>query len=197
MFTGIVTDIGRICEVEGGGDPRFMIETAYDTSGIPLGASIAHAGICLTVIDRGPGWYRVQASAETLGLTTAGHWRKGVRLNLERALCLGDELGGHLVTGHVDGIGHVASREPDGDSVRFAIEAPADLAAFIARKGSVTVDGVSLTVNAVAGARFELNIIPHTLTHTTLGELSVGDPVNLEIDLIARYVARLVAKDRE
>jgi riboflavin synthase len=195
MFTGIVTDVGRIRAVEAGGDPRFTIETRYDTGVIPLGASIAHAGICLTVIDKGAGWYKVQASAETLGVTTARLWREGIRLNLEQALRLGDELGGHMVAGHVDGVGHVVAREPENDSVRFAFEAPAALAHYIARKGSITVDGVSLTVNAVDGARFSVNLIPHTLAHTTLGELRVGDPVNLEVDLVARYVARLAGKD--
>jgi riboflavin synthase len=195
MFTGIVTDVGRIRAIEAGGDPRFTIETRYDTAGVALGASIAHAGICLTVIERGPGWFTVQASAETLDLTTAGRWQVGTRLNLERALRLGDELGGHIVSGHVDGIGRVVGREAENDSVRYLFEAPEDLARFIARKGSVTVDGVSLTVNEVEGARFGVNIIPHTQANTTLGDTMVGDAVNLEIDMLARYVARLAGKD--
>jgi riboflavin synthase len=200
MFTGIVTDIGRVRAVEAGSDPRFTIETAYATDRIATGASIAHAGVCLTVIDTGPGWYRVQASAETLGVTTARHWRAGTALNLEQALRLGDELGGHLVSGHVDGVGRLVARRPDGDSLRLDFEAPAGLARYIARKGSIAVDGVSLTVNEVtdnevAGARFGVNIIPHTQTHTTLGALAAGDEVNLEIDMLARYVARLAGKE--
>ncbi|HLY55403.1 MAG TPA: riboflavin synthase [Stellaceae bacterium] len=195
MFTGIVTDIGRIRAVEPGGDPRFVVETGYATGEIALGASIAHAGICLTVIDKGPGWYTVQASAETLGLTTAKSWRPGTLLNLERALRVGEELGGHIMSGHVDGIGTIVATAPENDSTRFTIEAPASIARFIAPKGSIAVDGVSLTVNAVedvpAGARFGVNIIPHTRAHTTFDRLEEGDSVNLEIDMLARYVARL------
>ena len=199
MFTGIVTDIGRVRAIEAGGDPRFVVETGYATDNIALGASIAHAGICLTVIDKGPGWYTVQASAETLGLTTAKSWRAGTRLNLERALRMGDELGGHLMSGHVDGIGRVVAVAAENDSTRFTIQAPALLARFIAPKGSIAVDGVSLTVNTVEdgpdGARFGVNIIPHTRAQTTFDRLEEGDGVNLEIDMLARYVARLSTRD--
>ncbi len=195
MFTGIITDVGRILDVEAGGDPCFVVETHLGTGDIALGASIAHSGICLTVIDKGADWFKVQASAETLNLTTARHWRRGTRLNLERALRLGDELGGHMVSGHVDGIGTIVARGPENDSVRYIFEAPAEIARFIARKGSITVDGVSLTVNEVEGNCFGVNIIPHTQAATRFGETVVGDPVNLEIDMLARYVARLVGKD--
>tara|TARA_R110002111_G_scaffold127623_1_gene192549 strand:+ start:69 stop:665 length:597 start_codon:yes stop_codon:yes gene_type:complete len=191
MFTGIVTDIGRVRSIEQRGDTRLTIETAYDTASIDIGASISHSGACLTVVDKGPGWFAIDASAETLACTTLGDWRQGTRINLERAMRLGDELGGHIVSGHVDGVGQVVARQPEGDSVRFTFEVPADLAPFIAPKGSVCLDGVSLTVNEVAGNSFGVNLIPHTLTHTTLGEAQVGTRVNVEIDMLARYVARL------
>ena len=190
MFTGIVTDIGRVEAVERHGDTRFGIATAWDTSGIALGASIACSGACLTVVAVRPGVFAVEASAETLACTTLGGWREGSAINLERALRVGDELGGHIVSGHVDGLATTVSRQPEGDSVRFAFEAPEALARFVASKGSVTLDGVSLTVNEVDGARFGVNIIPHTLSHTTLGELKPGDAVNMEIDMLARYLAR-------
>ena len=195
MFTGIVTDLGRVRAVLPGGDTGYEIETRYDTGTIALGASIACSGVCLTAVERGPGWFRVQASAETRARSTLGSWRVGTPVNLERSLKLGDELGGHLVAGHVDGVGRLVSEREDGDSVRLVFEAPAGLAPGIASKGSVAVDGVSLTVNEVTGARFGVNIIPHTRAVTSLGSLKVGDAVNLELDLIARYVARLMGKD--
>lgn len=191
MFTGIVTDIGRVSDVSGNGDRRFVIETAFDMNDVAIGASICCSGACLTVIEKDTGWFAVQASDETLSKTTAGAWDDGTRLNLERALKLGDELGGHIVTGHVDGVGKVAAVTSVSDSIKIDIDAPDELAKFIATKGSVTVDGVSLTVNDVDGVRFSLNIIPHTQQETTLGELLPGAPVNLEIDVLARYVARL------
>jgi riboflavin synthase len=195
MFTGIITDVGRVLAIEPDGDPRYRIETRYDTARIALGASIAHSGVCLTVIETGPGWFDVQASAETLGLTTVKHWRVGTRINLETAMKLGDELGGHIVSGHVDGIGRIVDRGPENDSLRFTIEVPPALERLIARKGSVAIDGVSLTVNEVEGTRFGVNIIPHTQQWTTFGDASVGDEVNLEVDMLARYVARLLGKD--
>ena len=191
MFTGIVTDIGRVRSVEPTArDRRYVIETAWDTSGVDLGASISHAGCCLTVTEKGPGWFAVEVSGETLSKTTLGGWRAGDRVNLERAARLGDELGGHIVSGHIDGLGRVVSVTPEGGSHRIDIEAPAPLHRFIAPKGSITVDGVSLTVNAVEGRTFGLNIIPHTWEATTLGALKPGDMVNLEIDMLARYLAR-------
>lgn len=191
MFTGIVTDIGRVREVrETERDRRYEIETVWDTGTIDLGASISHAGCCLTVTGKGPGWFAVEVSAETLSKTTLGAWKAGDGVNLERAAKLGDEMGGHVVSGHVDGLGRVVSITPEGGSHRIEVEAPAPLHRYIAAKGSITVDGVSLTVNAVDGRVFGLNIIPHTWTHTTLGRLNPGDPVNLEIDMLARYLAR-------
>lgn len=191
MFTGIVTDIGRVRSVrQTERDRRYVIETAWDTAGIDLGASISHAGCCLTVTEKGPGWFAVEVSGETLSKTTLGDWREGHAVNLERAAKLGDELGGHIVSGHVDGLGRVVSVTPEGGSHRIDIEAPAPLHRYIAAKGSITVDGVSLTVNAVEGQVFGLNIIPHTWQATTLGGLKAGDAVNLEIDMLARYLAR-------
>ena len=191
MFTGIITDIGRVRSVAPTArDRRYEIETAWDTSGIDLGASISHSGVCLTVVEKGPGWFAVEVSGETLDRTTLGGWRAGTEINLERATRAGDELGGHIVSGHVDGLGQVVEITPDGGSHRLTIEAPEPLHRFIAAKGSITVDGVSLTVNAVEGRRFGLNIIPHTWEATTLGERRVGDAVNLEIDMLARYLAR-------
>lgn len=197
MFTGIVTAIGRIRAVSEGRDARrFEIESGYDPSTIDIGASIAHAGCCLTVVKKGAapggGWHAVEVSAETLSKTTLGGWEAGGLVNLERSLKLGDELGGHMVAGHVDGVGRIAAREAVGGSLRLAFDAPDALAPFIAAKGSIAVDGVSLTVNAVQGARFEVNIIPHTAEATTLGALAPGDAVNLEADLVARYVARML-----
>jgi len=194
MFTGIITDLGRVRDIRQTADAedrRIIIETAYDTGSIALGASIACAGPCLTVVETGPGWFAVDVSGETLSRTTVGRWLTGGRINLERALCVGDELGGHLVSGHIDGAGELLSRRDEGESVRMEIGAPADLMKFIAEKGSITVDGVSLTVNEVTAGQFGVNIIPHTLTATTLGKIDTGAAVNLEIDLLARYVARL------
>lgn len=191
MFTGIVTDIGRVRSVkQTARDRRYEIETAWDTATLDLGASISHAGCCLTVVETGPGWFAVEVSGETLAKTTLGDWQTGHRVNLERAAKLGDELGGHIVSGHVDGLGRVVSVTPEGGSHRLTIAAPAPLHRYIAAKGSITIDGVSLTVNAVEGREFGLNIIPHTWEATTLGGLKVSDPVNLEIDMLARYLAR-------
>ncbi|WP_029416098.1 riboflavin synthase [Brevundimonas bacteroides] len=191
MFTGIITDIGRVRAVaQTARDRRYEIETAWDTSGIELGASVSHSGVCLTVVEKEPGWFAVEVSGETLSKTTLGAWTAGTKVNLERATRVGDELGGHIVSGHVDGLGRVVEITPEGGSHRIVIEAPEPLHRFIAAKGSITVDGVSLTVNSVEGRRFGLNIIPHTWEATTLGQLQVGDAVNLEIDMLARYLAR-------
>ena len=195
MFTGIVTDLGRVRAVLPGGDTGYEITTRYDTGTVALGASIACSGVCLTVVAKGADWFRVQASAETRARSTVGSWRVGTAINLERPLKLGDELGGHMVAGHVDGLGRLQSIREEGDSTRLIFEAPASLAGGIAPKGSISVDGVSLTVNEVTGGRFGVNIIPHTKAVTTLGALKAGDPVNLELDLIARYVARLMGKE--
>ncbi len=191
MFTGIVTDIGRVrCVQRTERDWRYEIETVWDTTTIDLGASIAHAGCCLTVTEKGDGWFAVEVSGETLSKTKLAEWAEGSRINLERAAKLGDELGGHIVSGHVDGLGTVASITPEGGSHRIRFEAPEPLHRFIAPKGSITVDGVSLTVNEVEDRVFGVNIIPHTWEATTLGSLKVGDKVNLEIDMLARYLAR-------
>jgi riboflavin synthase len=191
MFTGIVTDIGRVRAVtETNRDRRYEIETAWDVSGIDMGASISHAGCCLTVVEKSDGWFAVEVSDETLSKTTLGGWKTGDPVNLERAAKLGDEMGGHVVSGHVDGLGRVVSIEAVGGSHKVVVEAPAPLHRYIAAKGSITVDGVSLTVNAVDGQTFDLNIIPHTWDATTLGRLQPGDAVNLEIDMLARYLAR-------
>ena len=193
MFTGIVTDIGTVRRIERcNGGATLTIATAYDTAAIALGASIGCAGVCLTATALRPGEFTADASAETLACSTVGEWREGARINLEQAMKLGDEMGGHLVLGHVDGVARLVGRQPDGDSVRFTIEAPNELAPFIASKGSVALDGVSLTVNAVEGPVFGVNIIPHTLAHTTFGDAGPGTRMNLEIDLIARYVQRLL-----
>jgi riboflavin synthase len=197
MFTGIITDLGRVRAVDQRSMTRLEIETRYSTESIAIGASIACSGACLSVVERGPGWFAVEASAETLSKTTLGDWRVGAAVNLERPLKLGDELGGHLVLGHVDGVGMLAERRPDAGSIRLTFEAPADLARFIAPKGSVAIDGVSMTVNEVSGRRFGVNVIPITQRETTLGQLAFGERVNLEIDMMARYVARLMAKDGE
>jgi riboflavin synthase len=193
MFTGIVTDIGEVREARhGNGGLTLTIATAYDTQAIALGASIGCSGVCLTVVAKEPGLFTAEASAETLACSTLGDWRKGTRLNLEQAMKLGDEMGGHLVLGHVDGVATIVDRRPDGESVRFIFQAPADLAPYIAPKGSVAIDGISLTVNEVEGMKFGVNIISHTLSHTMLGDAEPGTRVNLEIDLIARYVGRLL-----
>jgi riboflavin synthase len=194
MFTGIITDLGRVRAIATKAMTRLEIETAFPAEGIAIGASIACNGCCLSVVERGPGWFAVEVSAETLSRTTLGSWRVGTPVNLERPLKLGDELGGHLVQGHVDGVGALVGRQPDGGSVRLSFEAPRELARYIAPKGSVAVDGVSLTVNEVDGARFGVNIIPITQEMTNLGGLAEGARVNLEIDLLARYVARLMAE---
>lgn len=192
MFTGIVTDIGTIRKVEPRNDVRRLtIATVYDTATIDLGASIACSGVCLTVVATQPDAFEVEAAPETLAVTSARDWIVGRRLNLERALKIGDELGGHIVQGHVDGVATVVSREDIGETTRFVFEAPAALAPFIAVKGSVTLDGTSLTVNEVNGARFSCLLIPHTLAHTTWGDVQPGDAVNIEVDMMARYAARL------
>ena len=191
MFTGIVTDVGRVRSVrETNRDRRFEIETAYDMATVDLGASISHSGCCLTVVEKGEGWFAVEVSAETLSLTTLNQWVEGGPVNLERAARLGDEMGGHIVSGHVDGLGEVISIMPEGGSHRLRIRAPKPLHRLIAPKGSITVEGVSLTVNEVEDDVFGLNIIPHTWDVTTLGRLKVGSRVNLEIDMLARYLAR-------
>jgi riboflavin synthase len=196
MFTGIITDIGTVAEVQRRGDLRVRITTAYDTDTIDLGASIACSGVCLTVVDKGAGWFAVDVSAETLSRTAQGQWNEGLRFNLERALKLGDELGGHIVTGHVDGVGEIVAATPEGDSLRVVIAAGPEIAPYLAPKGSITVDGISLTVNDVedlpgADVRFGLNIIPHTAAMTTLDQVAVGRAVNLEIDVLARYLGRM------
>ncbi len=191
MFTGIITDIGTIKALDQQGDLRARIQTSYDTQSIDMGASIASDGVCLTVVDLGPDWYDVQISAETVGKTNLASWTVGQRVNLERALKVGDELGGHIVSGHVDGVAEVIKVTEEGDSTRVTLRAPAALARFIAPKGSVALNGTSLTVNEVDGVDFGINFIPHTKTVTTWGDVAVGDQVNLEIDTLARYVARL------
>lgn len=191
MFTGIVTDIGKVRSVrDTDRDRRFEVETRFDVATIAIGASIAHAGCCLTVIDKGEGWYAVEASGETLTMSTLADWRPGRRVNLERPARAGDELGGHVVSGHVDGVGEVLSVRPEGGSRSLRIRAPRPLHRYIAAKGSITVEGVSLTVNEVEDDVFVVNIIPHTWDVTTLGELAPGARVNLEIDMLARYLAR-------
>ena len=204
MFTGIITDIGRIARIIPGGDTDYLIETSFDPDEFALGASIACSGACLTVTDKGKGdstnWFRVSVSAETLSKTTLSDWREGTRVNLERSLKLGDELGGHLVLGHVDGVARLVSVTPEGDSHRLVLAAPADLARYVAPKGSVCLDGVSLTVNAVEDqpegeAHFGINIVPHTWQNTTLGDRRPGDGINMEIDVLARYVARLSTRN--
>lgn len=191
MFTGIITDIGTIANLQQEGDLRARIITSYDTSGIDMGASIASDGVCLTVVALGPDWYDVQISAETVSKTNLSGWTVGTRVNLERALRVGDELGGHIVSGHVDGVAEVVSVVDEGDSTRVTLRAPAELARFIAPKGSVALNGTSLTVNEVDGVEFGINFIPHTKEVTTWGQVAQGDRVNLEIDTLARYVARL------
>jgi len=195
MFTGIITDIGTVRAVEGETEVKLTIGCGFDTSDLAIGASVACSGACLTVTEKGEDWFRAIASAETLAKTTLGDWREGTEINLERALRAGDELGGHLVSGHVDGTATVTARAPVDGSVKMAFEAPDDLKTFIAPKGSVTLDGVSLTVNDVDGVNFTVNVIPHTLEETTLKDCKPGDRTNLEIDLLARYVARLRIED--
>ncbi len=199
MFTGIITDVGKISQIEQRGDMRFVIETAYDPATIALGASIMCDGCCLTVVEKGSmngtNWFAVDASKETLDCTSLGYWTEGCPVNLERALKVGDELGGHIVSGHVDGVGEITDIRDEGDSKRFTFRVPDDLKKYIAPKGSVTLSGTSLTVNEVQGDTFGVNIIPHTQEVTTWGHAKVGDKINLEIDVLARYVARLTQKD--
>jgi len=197
MFTGIVTDLGRVKRVRRADLVNLTIATGFDTSAIPLGASIACSGVCLTVVAVGPGEFSVQASAETIACTAVGSWEEGIAVNLEKPLRVGDELGGHLVSGHVDAVARIVERWPEAQSVRFVFDAPSELAPFIASKGSVALDGVSLTVNEVSGARFGVNIIPHTLACTNFGTAVPGQQMNLEVDLIARYVARLLGSRTE
>lgn len=191
MFTGIITDVGEIVALEQRGDLKARIKTAYYTKGIELGASIASDGVCLTVIALGNEWYDVEISSETVSKTNLGDWAEGRPVNLERALKVGDELGGHIVSGHVDGVAEIVAMKDEGDSTRFTFKAPESLAKFIAPKGSVALNGTSLTVNEVEGCDFGVNIIPHTKEVTTWGHAKVGDKINLEIDTLARYVARL------
>ena len=195
MFTGIVTDIGRIDRVDARGDARVVVATAYDTATVDLGASIACSGVCLTVVDKGLGWFAVDVSGETISRTARDQWTQGRPLNLERGMKLGDELGGHIVTGHVDGVATMTEIAADGDSRRIGLRIEAALAPFLAPKGSVTVDGVSLTVNTVEdqadGTHFSINLIPHTQSVTTLGRLQQGSTVNIEIDVLARYLQRM------
>lgn len=195
MFTGIVSDVGEVRHIEKRGDTHIVIATNYDVSTVEIGASIACSGVCLTVVDKGNGkdrWFAVTASGETLSKTTLGSWKAGDPVNLERPMHVGDELGGHIVTGHADGVAELVRLAPEGESVRMTFEAPKELARFLAPKGSVALDGVSLTVNEIDGIRFGVNIIPHTQKVTAFGRLKPGMKVNLEIDLLARYVARLV-----
>ncbi|MFQ5783839.1 MAG: riboflavin synthase [Alphaproteobacteria bacterium] len=191
MFTGIITDLGEVRSIEEHGDLRFTIATGYAVETIAIGASIACSGACLTVVDKDADWFAVDVSGETVRRTTLGDWREGRAVNLERPLALGDELGGHLVLGHVDGVARVIGREAVGNSLRLGFTAPDGLAHLVAEKGSIALDGVSLTVNRVAGAEFDVNLIPHTLRSTSLGRLRRGDRANLEVDVLARYVARL------
>jgi len=195
MFTGIVTDMGTILAIENRGDHRIRIATSYDVSGVDMGASVASDGVCLTVVDKGQdgsqNWYDVDVSSETLRKSNLGDWSVGTRVNLERSLRLGDEMGGHLVSGHIDGTADIVAMEHEGASTKFTFDAPENLAKYIAPKGSVALNGTSLTVNDVDGTKFTVNIIPHTKDVTTWGLSKTGDRVNLEIDTLARYVARL------
>lgn len=193
MFTGIITDVGRILEITEDEGRRLTIETGLPLAEIPIGGSIATSGVCFTAVEKGPGWFVVQASGATLEVTTVGAWRVGDRVNLERSLRIGDELGGHIVFGHVDAVGKVLALDPVGSSHRLEIGVPADLAPLIAVKGSITIDGISLTVNETGPDRFAVNIIPHSWAHTNLPARAVGDGVNIEIDMLARYVARQLA----
>jgi riboflavin synthase len=198
MFTGIITDLGRIRAVSAGGadtDTRFEISTGYDTATIDIGASIACSGPCLTVVDKGDGWFAVEASGETLRRTSLGSWQKGTRVNLERSLRMGDEMGGHIVTGHIDCVAEIASMRNEGASVCLEIQPPPAYMPYIAPKGSVALEGVSLTVNDVDGESFSINVIRHTQDCTTFGDMKRGDLLNLEVDVLARYVARQLGKE--
>jgi riboflavin synthase len=197
MFTGIVTDVGTVRNAEQRGDLRLRIQTGYDTASIDLGASIACSGVCLTVVDKGKDWFAVDVSGETRSRTAAEMWSEGAKLNLERSLRVGDELGGHIVTGHVDAIGAVVGTCPEGDSVRLGISIPRELGTMVAPKGSIALDGVSLTVNDVREAEdgtthFSVNIIPHTAQHTTFREIAAGRQLNVEVDVLARYITRMI-----
>jgi riboflavin synthase len=197
MFTGIVTDVGTVRSAEQRGDLRLVIGTAYDMDSVELGASIACSGACLTVVDKGEDWFAVDLSGETVSKTAADHWQQGARLNLERSLRLGDEIGGHIITGHVDSVGEVVGVCPEGDSKRVGISVPRSLGAMIASKGSVALDGVSMTVNDVRDAEdgtthFSVNLIPHTAQHTSLGDLAPGRQLNVEVDVLARYIDRML-----
>jgi riboflavin synthase len=197
MFTGIVTDVGIVLSVEQRGDLRLRIGTAYDLAEVAIGASIACSGVCLTVVDKGPDWFAVDVSAETLSRTAPGRWQEGARLNLERSLRLGDEMGGHIVTGHVDAVATVAEARTEGDSHRLDLEVAREIGPMIAAKGSIALDGVSLTVNQVADGeagktRFSVNVIPHTAAHTTFGDVAAGGQLNVEIDVLARYLDRML-----
>jgi len=198
MFTGIVTDVGRVRSAEQRGDLRLQIETGYDLDTVELGASIACSGVCLTVVDKGENWFAVDVSSETVSRTAADRWQEGAKLNLERSLRLGDELGGHIVIGHVDAVAEVVGVCPEGDSTRIGLSVPRALGPMIAQKGSIALDGVSLTVNEVLNAEdgsthFAVNIIPHTAKHTTLGALTPGRQLNVEVDVLARYIDRMIA----
>ncbi|QLC22651.1 riboflavin synthase [Parasphingopyxis sp. CP4] len=197
MFTGIITDVGTIAEAEQRGDLRLTVQCSYDMAGVELGASIACSGVCLTVVDKGEDWFAVDVSAESVARTAQGQWNTGSKLNLERSLKLGDEMGGHIVTGHIDGIGEIVSADPVGDSIEIVIRAPDELAKYIAPKGSITLNGVSLTVNEVrdeeSGCHFTINLIPHTAEVTTFASAAAGQPVNIEIDILARYLARMTS----
>jgi riboflavin synthase len=198
MFTGIVTDVGTVRSAEQRGDLRLVIAAGYDMDTVELGASIACSGACLTVVDKGEDWFAVDVSGETVSKTASGHWNEGARLNLERSLRIGDEIGGHIVTGHVDAVAEVIEIRPEGDSKRVTISVPRALGPMIAAKGSVALDGVSMTVNDVRDAEdgsthFSINVIPHTGQHTTLGDLAAGRQLNVEVDVLARYIDRMLA----
>ena len=197
MFTGITTDVGTVRSAEQRGDLRLTIASGYDMASVDLGSSIACSGVCFTVVDKGGDWFAVDVSAETLSRTAKDQWRQGSRLNLERSLRVGDELGGHIVSGHIDGVAEVIDVSPEGGSTRVTLRAPGNLALFLAPKGSITLDGVSLTVNEVrdgdGSTDFTVNIIPHTAQQTTFGEIAVGRQLNVEIDVIARYLERMMA----
>jgi riboflavin synthase len=195
MFSGIISDLGEVRSVRASGDTRLEITTRFAMEDVAIGASIACSGACLTVVEKGAGWFAATVSAETMARTTLAGWKPGTPVNLERALRLGDEFGGHIVLGHVDGVARIIDRRPEGGSMRFSFEVPAHLARAIAPKGSVALDGVSLTVNEVSGSKFGVNIIPHTQACTSFGAAQIGDHVNLEIDVLARYVARLMQRE--
>jgi riboflavin synthase len=198
MFTGIITDVGTVRSAEQRGDLRLTIGTGYNTATIDLGASIACSGVCLTVVDKGDDWFAVDVSGETRSRTAKDLWREGAKLNLERSLRMGDELGGHIVTGHVDAVGEAVGTSPEGDSVRITISVPGELGVMVAPKGSIALDGVSLTVNEVregedGATHFSVNVIPHTARETTLGEIASGRQFNVEVDVLARYIQRMIA----